>query len=393
MKDALDTLIGESPAFKGALALLRQAAPTDVSLLILGETGTGKELVARAAHELSNRKNQPFVAINCAAFPETLLESELFGYTRGAFTGATSDRMGLFRTADKGTIFLDEVGEISLGLQPKLLRVLENKTFIPLGADRKVNVDARLIFASNRDIKKHAELGLFRWDLYYRIAAVEIQLPPLRDRQEDVVLLANHFIKHVSQSLGKKLKLTKESIQKLKGYDFPGNVRELENMIQRAGVIAQREEITPAEIDIPKSRLSSIFIDLKSVDFKREVENIKKLLLNDAIDKYENTEDAAKYLGLPVQEFKELVQEYLATGHHRQKSPDDDALFNSVASSMREIIKNGDYEKLAPAVEEALLRHLLKYNTKTTVAKMLKLSPMTLYRRVRDYHIVDRADQ
>ncbi|MGI0015274.1 MAG: sigma 54-interacting transcriptional regulator, partial [Nitrososphaera sp.] len=178
----MSKLLGNSPAFRDVIALVRRAALKDAPVLIEGETGTGKDLVAGAIHELSNRKDQPFMPINCAAIPETLLESEVFGYSRGAFTGADSDRWGLLRLADRGTIFFDEVGELPVNLQAKLLRALDTKTFIPLGGSKEVKVNVRVISASNRDLRKHTEVGLIRPDFYYRISAIYIHLPPLRDR-------------------------------------------------------------------------------------------------------------------------------------------------------------------------------------------------------------------
>ena len=243
-------LLGESPAMRRLFDDLRRIAETDTSVLITGESGTGKELVAKALHEQSRRRTKPFVAINCAALPESLLESELFGHKRGSFTDAVSDQRGLFLQADGGTLFLDELGEFPLSLQPKLLRALEERTVRPVGSDKEVPFDVRLIAATNRDLETAVEEKRFREDLYFRVNVIQIKLPPLRSRGTDVLLLAQHYLEDFASRNGKKiLGLSDATAQKLLDYEWPGNVRELRNAIERAVALARYDRI--AVDDLP----------------------------------------------------------------------------------------------------------------------------------------------
>ncbi len=243
-------LLGESPAMRHLFDDLRRIAETDTSVLITGESGTGKELVAKALHEQSRRRTKPFVAINCAALPESLLESELFGHKRGSFTDAVSDQRGLFLQADGGTLFLDELGEFPLSLQPKLLRALEERTVRPVGSDKEVPFDVRLIAATNRDLETAVEEKRFREDLYFRVNVIQIKLPPLRSRGTDVLLLAQHYLEDFASRNGKKIVgLSDATAQKLLDYEWPGNVRELRNAIERAVALARFDRI--AVDDLP----------------------------------------------------------------------------------------------------------------------------------------------
>lgn len=241
-------IIGESPAVKQLLALSCKVAESEVSSVLLqGESGTGKDLVAKAIHYASRRADEPFVAINCAAIPSTLLESELFGYEKGAFTDAKSRKEGLFEQAESGTLFLDEIGELELGLQAKLLRVLEEGIFRRVGGLKDIPLDVRVIAASNRDLKAESETGLFRLDLYYRLSVIQIDIPPLRERGDDVLLIAEHYIKTLSEKLQMKRKirgLSKETIGAFKNYEWRGNVRELKNVIERALILEDDDLIT-----------------------------------------------------------------------------------------------------------------------------------------------------
>jgi len=233
-------IIGHGPALQKVLAQIATVAPTEANVIILGESGTGKELVARAIHDLSSRKGRPLVRVNCASIPKELFESEFFGHVRGAFTGAIKDRVGRFELADDGTLFLDEVGEIPLDLQSKLLRVLQEGQFERVGDERTRTVKVRLIAATNRDLLAEARAGRFRLDLYYRLSVFPIEVPSLRERLEDVGELAEHFIKQASRRLGvPRPRLTKIQAQELQGYDWPGNVRELQNVIERAVILAK----------------------------------------------------------------------------------------------------------------------------------------------------------
>lgn len=240
-------IIGESSAITSSIELARRVAESDVmAILLQGETGTGKDLFARAVHSASERRTAPYLAINCAALPANLIESELFGYEKGAFTDAKSRKEGLLEQAHGGTIFLDEIGELELGLQAKLLRVLEEGKFRRVGGLRDIHFDARIVAASNRDLKRESEAGAFRLDLYYRLSVIQIDIPPLRDRAEDVLLLAQHYIDRANlKRRGKQLLgLSKETAQIFRGYAWTGNVRELRNVIERASILEDGEWIT-----------------------------------------------------------------------------------------------------------------------------------------------------
>src|SRR5277367_6267581 len=241
-KFGLDQIVGQSRQMKEVFAKIQRAAPVDSTVLILGESGTGKELVAQALHHNSHRKKGPFVAVNCAAVPATLVESELFGHVRGAFTGATDRRVGRFEQADGGTLFIDEIGDFELGLQAKLLRVLETLTLTPVGGqeDRKVNV--RVLAATRQDIRKMVAAGTFREDLYYRLNVVTITLPPLRQRVDDIPLLIEHFLKQMNaKSTGPPKRVSADVMRKLMSYRWPGNVRELRHALERMMVLAETD--------------------------------------------------------------------------------------------------------------------------------------------------------
>lgn len=244
-------IIGESAALLKSLAQVDLVAPADASVLITGGSGTGKELIARAIHERSARKDQPLVKVNCASVPHDLFESEFFGHVRGSFTGAVRDRMGRFQLADGGTIFLDEIGEIPLDLQSKLLRVLQEGTFERVGDEKTRKVNVRVVAATNRDLKQEVAAGRFREDLYYRLSVFPVEVAPLREREEDIPLLVEHFIDESSRRLGvARPSLRERHVEMLKGYSWPGNVRELQNVVERAVIRAQSG---PLEFDIPQS--------------------------------------------------------------------------------------------------------------------------------------------
>jgi len=224
--------------------LVSQIAKTDSTVYIHGESGTGKELIAKAIHLASERKNRAYVAINCAALPEALMESELFGHERGAFTGAVRSTKGLFTQAHEGTLFLDEIGDMPLSIQAKLLRALQERQFYPVGSEKPTQVDVRVIVATQKDLESHVKQGLFREDLFYRIHVIPINIPPLRERKEDIPPLVEHFLKKFSRQMKKEVKsLTPQAMQKLMLYDWPGNVRELENTIEYAAAITKRDVI------------------------------------------------------------------------------------------------------------------------------------------------------
>lgn len=251
-------IVGKSAMMQEKFRLIEKVAPSNCSILLQGESGTGKELVARAIHHNSPRKQRTFVPVNCAALPDDLLESELFGYEKGAFTGADSKRLGKFETAQKGTIFLDEIADMSLSMQAKILRVIQEQSFDRVGGTKPVKVDFRLITATNKNLEKAIIEGLFRDDLYYRLNVIVISLPPLRERKEDIPLLANYFLKRYNGMNGEKVKtIPAEVLDLLVDYEWPGNVRELENVIERAVVLSNDNIILPENI-LLRSRENSL---------------------------------------------------------------------------------------------------------------------------------------
>ncbi len=275
-------IISHSPLMHKIFEVLPSIASSPSTVLLLGETGTGKELIARTIHSLSFRKNSPFIAVNCAALPDSLLESELFGYKAGAFTGARKDKPGRFAIAKSGTIFLDEIGDISPALQVRLLRVLQDRTFEPLGSTRPEKTDARVIVATNRDLSALTKQGVFREDLYYRVNVVRLELPPLRRRKEDIPLLAEEFIKRFNLIQNKKIEgISTEAISLLMAHDWPGNVRELENVIERAFITCAKGQISIEHIQsefMPEKEKTSDIADIRTTRNILEAETIRKVL-------------------------------------------------------------------------------------------------------------------
>lgn len=250
------TLVGSSPAWERVVHMAERVAPQETTVLVLGESGTGKELIARTIHERSKRSSRPFVAINCAAITETLLESELFGHEKGAFTGAAAQKRGKFEMAEGGTVFLDEVGELAAGLQAKLLRVLQEREFERVGGTRTMRLDVRLVAATNRDLAAESRAGRFREDLYHRLNVVALRTPPLRERRQDVPALAEYFLVKSSARCGRRVtSIAPEAMQLLCAYDWPGNVRELENAIERAVVLGDDEALLPE--DLPETLIEA----------------------------------------------------------------------------------------------------------------------------------------
>ena len=259
-----EEVVGESTALKRALSQAETVAPTDSTVLVLGETGTGKEVIARAIHDLSRRREGTFVKINCAAIPTGLLESELFGHEKGAFTGAIAQKIGRFELAHRGSLFLDEVGDIPLELQPKLLRVLQEKEFERLGGTRTIRVDARVVAATNRNLAQMVEEGLFRSDLYYRLNVFPIQIPPLRERREDIPLLVRYFVQKYARQMDRRIEtISAEEMDALARYHWPGNVRELENLIERAVILSPGPElrVPVAELKQPSETPSNLSLE------------------------------------------------------------------------------------------------------------------------------------
>jgi DNA-binding NtrC family response regulator len=274
-RHGFENIVGNSPAMRAVFEKVRLVADTRSTVLIVGESGTGKELVARAIHHHSARRKRPFVPVNCAAIPETLVESELFGYEKGAFTGATGRKRGLFQTAEGGTLFVDEIGELPMGLQAKLLRVLENRKVMPLGSTQEIDVDVRLLAATNRDLREQVDRKQFREDLYYRLKVVEIRLPPLRERPDDVPLLIRHFIKQIAEENARPVRdVTPEALEALRAYDWPGNVRELRNLLESIIVLSVKERIElsdlPEEIGKVKSARTVIQPGMTMAEIEKE---------------------------------------------------------------------------------------------------------------------------
>ena len=277
-------MVGRSPAWLEVRKVIEKAAASPFPVLITGETGTGKELVARAIHRISGRRDGPFIKVNGAAIPPTLWEAEVFGYEKGAFTGAASSKPGRFELADGGTFFLDEVGEVPLPMQGKLLRVLQDREFERVGGVKTLTADARLICASNRDLRKRMETGKFREDLYYRIDGIPIQLPPLRMRREDLLPLAEYFLQRTGAEMGLgRKKLTAESTEILERYPWPGNIRELENAVGRAVALSEGEEITPPDLCLALADLSEEDASPEEMRFHQSVREHKRAIIRRAI--------------------------------------------------------------------------------------------------------------
>ena len=298
----LDNVIGESPPMRAVLELVRRVARSDVTVLITGESGTGKELIAKGIHFSGRRKDAPFIPVNCAAIPETLIEAELFGYKRGSFTGATADTKGKFEDANRGTLFLDEIGQMPLVLQPKLLRVLQEQEIVRLGESTPRKVDVRIIAASNQDLENMVEQGNFREDLYFRLAVVPVNLPPLRVRREDIPLLINHFFRRAKEKHGfERLIMSREVIDVLNEYSFPGNVRELENLIERMVVLSDEKNVTLADIPEYISRPRHVFANVK-FELPADgisLDDVERELIRYALAMHNgNQSQTARYLGI-----------------------------------------------------------------------------------------------
>ncbi|MBI2223331.1 MAG: sigma-54-dependent Fis family transcriptional regulator [Acidobacteria bacterium] len=313
-------IIGRSPLMQAVFQLIHTIAPTNSTVLVTGESGTGKELVARAIHFNSGRRDRPFVALNCGALPETLLESELFGHVRGAFTGADANKKGLIEVAEKGTIFLDEIGEMSPMVQVKLLRVLQERKFRRLGGTEEIEADIRIIAATNRDLSKLVAEGKFREDLFYRINVIPVRLPPLRDRLEDIPLLAEHFLAKYASQIGRPISgISPEALRKLQAYPWPGNIRELENAVERAVALETGTLISAASL--PEHVLSGLpaavngngaeALPATGFDLERHVEDIEREYIAEALRRAGGVKSrAAELLGMSFRSFRYYMKKY-----------------------------------------------------------------------------------
>jgi two-component system response regulator HupR/HoxA len=310
-----DKIIATSRAMDRVFDVMEKVSETDATVLIVGETGTGKDLVARAIHYSGRRKNARFVAQNCAALPDTLLESELFGHVRGAFTGAHADKKGLFEVADRGTIFLDEVAEMHPGMQVRLLRVLQDGEIRPLGSSRTRIVDVRVIAATNRDLRKDVEEGRFREDLYYRLRVVEIDLPPLRERKTDIPLLAHHFLDIANGKMGRKIQgFTNAAIDRLSAHEWSGNVRELENEIERTVALAGDESAVSVDMLSEHIRGAMPAMNVSPEAFAGDialseaVDSLKRNMILAALAETSSKTRAAERLGIPRQSLQKMMK-------------------------------------------------------------------------------------
>jgi two-component system, NtrC family, response regulator HydG len=315
-------IIGNSIAWRRTMEVAVQAAPSSATVLIQGESGTGKELLARAIHDHSQRPGGPFVPVNCAAIPETILEAELFGYERGAFTGAVTNRDGRFALADKGTLFLDEVGEISPQVQVKLLRVLQEGEFERLGG-RTVKVDLRLVAATNKDLATEVREGRFREDLYYRLNVITVYLPPLRERAEDIPLLADHFLRRYTEKNGKALSgVTPAAMERLSAYHWPGNVRELENVIERAVVLTKNQAID--EVDLPRELFSAQEGDGRAINVAigTPLEEVERRLIFETLKRTKGDKRlAAQLLGIATRTIYRRLETSRSESESTETSP------------------------------------------------------------------------
>jgi len=292
-------IIGKSAAMRRVYDLISRVSPTSSNVLVLGESGTGKELVAKAVHYNGPRKDKPFIPINCAAIPDGLLESELFGHVRGAFTGAVATHRGMFLEARDGTVFLDEIAEMGQALQAKILRVIEDKEVRPVGGSEPLTIDVRIIAATQKNLREEISKGNFREDLYYRLNVIPIHLPPLRERKEDIPLLAEHFLRKYSEQTGSPPKrLSREAMAKLMTYDWPGNVRELENLIERSLVLSRSDEVSPDELAFEPSPDSPALVE-KAVKEDMTLEELEDMYIREVLKKTGGKKElAAKILGI-----------------------------------------------------------------------------------------------
>jgi len=293
-------IIGRSEGVKRVFRMAARVAPTDSSIMITGETGVGKELVARAIHRLSDRAHKPFVAINCGAIPETLLESELFGFRKGAFTGAGADRAGLFEQANGGTFFLDEIGELSPALQVKLLRVLEDGKIRPLGSSEEIRINVRILAATNRDLGEEVSKGRFRMDLFYRINVVNIHIPPLRERTEDIPPLIKYFLQKYNERFNKNIiSITRDALFFLMNYDYPGNIRELENIIQHGVLLADNNVIEKNSLPPQVFQRSQLALEGSRKEQTVNMQQAEEDLIKQALTRFDgNQTETAKNLGI-----------------------------------------------------------------------------------------------
>ncbi|HXM50076.1 MAG TPA: sigma-54 dependent transcriptional regulator [Pyrinomonadaceae bacterium] len=321
----LRNIIGQSDQMQAVYQMIETVAEVQSTVLITGESGTGKELVARAIHDLSPRAQKPFVSVNCGAFTETLLESELFGYTKGSFTGATTNRKGLFEAADQGTIFLDEIGETSPAMQVKLLRVLQERKVRPVGAHEETEVNTRVIAATNRDLSSLVKDGTFREDLFYRVSVIPMVLPPLRDRGADIAELSDHFVQKYCQQTGRQVSLSPQALRLLENYFWPGNVRELEHAIERAVALEKTDSIQPERLPEQVTHYnaarvaSELELPTDGINLTAHLDQLEKTYVLEALTRTDgNQTNAADLLKMSVRSLRHLLDKHGIRKHTAQ---------------------------------------------------------------------------
>ncbi|MFW5965869.1 MAG: sigma-54-dependent transcriptional regulator [Persicimonas sp.] len=321
-RDGFGQMLGKSEPMRRVFEMISRVADSDTTILISGESGTGKELVARAIHQHSERAEHPFLPINCGAIPENLIESELFGHKKGAFTGASSDKKGLFEAAGRGTVFLDEIGELPQNTQVKLLRVLQEHRIKPVGGNTEVQVDCRVLAATNRELREEVAQGRFREDLYYRLSVIPIELPPLRDRQGDIKLLIEHFVDEYSERMGVGISgVDAEAMRLLLNYPYPGNVRELQNIIERAVTLTRGDMITSEVLPnhLQEESFSRVASELEvpeeGLDLEAMVEQLERSLIEKALERASGVKkDAAELLGISFRSLRYRLKKYGMNG-------------------------------------------------------------------------------
>lgn len=379
-------IVGESQQVQEVIDTLEQAAPTDLTVLITGETGTGKEVFANAIHGLSNRRNYPFVSVNCGAIPETLLESELFGHEKGAFTGAVDSRKGFFEAANKGTIFLDEIGDMPIGTQVKLLRVLENGEFSRLGSTTIHKVDVRIVAATNRELEKHVSEGTFRQDLFFRLNSVRIKLPPLRSHPQDIPFLAEHFAEKVCDKINSDfMGFSKDALSILQTLPWQGNIRELKNMIETVVTLEKGAFITPELLKkyippaLPEYKFEPAAKDVSLVrlhsDSTSSADNA--LIFRTLLDIKSDIADMKRAM-MQLGASMSLIQEDIEEIKHRDDKIKPESGFSFI--DFNENLNLQDIEKYA--IERALSKH---DNNRRLAAQELGISERTLYRKIIEY--------
>lgn len=379
-------IVGESQQIQEVIDTLEQAAPTDLTVLITGETGTGKEVFANAIHGLSNRRNYPFVSVNCGAIPETLLESELFGHEKGAFTGAVDSRKGFFEAANKGTIFLDEIGDMPIGTQVKLLRVLENGEFSRLGSTAIQKVDVRIVAATNRELEKHVSEGTFRQDLFFRLNSVRIKLPPLRSHPQDIPFLAEHFAEKVCDKINSDfMGFSKDALSILQTLPWQGNIRELKNMIETVVTLEKGAFITPELLKkyippaLPEYKFEPAAKDVSLVRLQSDSTSSadNALIFRTLLDIKSDIADMKRAM-MQLGASMSLIQEDIEEIKHRDDKIKPESGFSFI--DFNENLNLQDIEKYA--IERALSKH---DNNRRLAAQELGISERTLYRKIIEY--------